>query len=212
MFLSKLVLNERSTQVHRDLANAHKLHQRIMQGFPDEQKVESPRQDWQILYRQEPDPQSNLILVQSNQEPDWSKLPSEYLEPEISEPCVKPIDISRWQLDSNHPLQFRIKVNPVKRDAKTRKLIPLYKREEHLAWFHHKAEQSGFQINTIDSIPVPNIIGSKGKGKGQIKLFSVLLQGQLQVRDREKFITAICQGIGKGRSYGCGLLSIAKYR
>lgn len=207
MFLSKLVLNERSTQVHRDLANAHKLHQRIMQGFPDEQKVESPRQDWQILYRQEPDPQSNLILVQSSQEPDWSKLPSGYL---MDQTDIKPIDISSWQFSSDQPLQFRIKVNPVKRDAKTRKLIPLYKREDHLAWFNRKAEQCGFQISTIDSIPVPNIIGSKGKGKGKIKIFAVLLQGQLQVRDREKFITAISQGIGKGRSYGCGLISIAK--
>jgi CRISPR system Cascade subunit CasE len=122
------------------------------------------------------------------------------------------MDLSNWQLDSNQPLRFRIKVNPVKRDAKTRKLIPLYKRDEHLAWFHRKAEQYGFQPNSVDSIPVPNITGSKGKGSGRIKIFAVLLQGQLQVVNREKFITAICQGIGKGRSYGCGLLSIAKYR
>ena len=207
MFLSKLVLNELNRKVYLDLGNAHKFHQRIMQGFPD-QEVEFPRQDWQILYRQEPEPLSNVILVQSNQEPDWSKLPDGYLLEDKT--SVKPVDLSHWQLDST--LRFRIKVNPVKRDAKTRKLIPLYKRDEHLAWFHRKAEQNGFQLNSVDSIPVPNITGSKGKRSGRIKIFAVLLQGQLQVRDREKFITAICQGIGKGRSYGCGLLSIAKYQ
>lgn len=209
MFLSKLVLNELNRNVHYDLGNAHKLHQRIMQGFPD-QEMDFPRRDWQILYRQEPSPHSHIILVQSQQEPDWSQLPSGYLEPERLEPRFKPVDLSRWQLKPHQPLQFRIKVNPVKREAKSRKLFPLYKREDHIPWFQRKAEQHGFQVKTVDSIPVPNIVGSKGKGKGRIKIFAVLLQGQLQVIDREKFLEAVCQGIGKGRSYGCGLLSIAK--
>ena len=208
MFLSKLVLNELNRNVHYDLGNSHKLHQRIMQGFPDHHEMDFPRRDWQILYRQEPSPHSHIILVQSQQEPDWSQLPSDYLIENYSD--VKPIDLSRWQLKSHQPLQFRIKVNPVKRDAKTRKLVPLYKREDHIPWFQRKAEQNGFHVNTVDSIPVPNIVGSKGKGTGQIKIFAVLLQGQLQVIDQEKFLEAVCQGIGKGRSYGCGLLSIAK--
>ena len=77
MYLSKLVLNGGKMPVLRDLSNAHKFHQRIMQGFPDEADCVTPRQDWRVLYRQEPE--SDVVLVQSGVEPDWSKLPERYL-------------------------------------------------------------------------------------------------------------------------------------
>ncbi|NER00264.1 MAG: type I-E CRISPR-associated protein Cas6/Cse3/CasE, partial [Cyanothece sp. SIO2G6] len=81
MFLSKLVLNERNRQVQYDLGNAHKLHQQIMHAFPDEADQHSegwsPRQEWHILFRQEPD--SAVILVQADIEPNWAVLPDDYL-------------------------------------------------------------------------------------------------------------------------------------
>jgi CRISPR system Cascade subunit CasE len=88
MFLSKLVLNERNRQVQYDLGNVHRLHQQIMQAFPDEvgQHADgwNPRQKWNILFRQEPD--SAVILVQSNIEPNWSFLPDNYLCDRVSIP------------------------------------------------------------------------------------------------------------------------------
>lgn len=210
MFLSKLVLNDRLQKVHQDLANIHKLHQRIMQGFPDE-AVSSPRKDWQILYRQEPNPNSNILLVQSNCEPDWSRLPEGYLiPPRQREDQVKSFDLSSWNLSPNHVFQFRIKINPVKREAQSRKLIPLYKPADHLAWFQRKAQDYSFELQSIDSIPVPHIIGKKANNSGRIKIFAVLLQGQLRVQNSERFKIAMAQGIGKGKSYGCGLLSIQR--
>jgi CRISPR system Cascade subunit CasE len=38
----------------------------------------------------------------------------------------------------------------------------------------------------------------------------VLYQGILQVENSNLLFEAIRQGIGRGRSYGCGLLSIAR--
>lgn len=72
MFLSKLVLNERNKKVQKDLGNAHIFHQQIMHAFPDQadQRKDTnwnPRQQWNILFRQEQEPDSNIILVQSDQ-------------------------------------------------------------------------------------------------------------------------------------------------
>ncbi|MCG9890560.1 MAG: type I-E CRISPR-associated protein Cas6/Cse3/CasE [Thermosynechococcaceae cyanobacterium MS004] len=38
----------------------------------------------------------------------------------------------------------------------------------------------------------------------------MLYQGILQVEDPALLVEAIRQGIGRGRSYGCGLISIAR--
>jgi CRISPR system Cascade subunit CasE len=206
MHLSKLILNERDRKVRADLSNAHNMHRSIMQAFPDEQREKS-RADWNILFRQEPD--SNVILVQSDAEvePDWSQLPQGYL--------VRPADVKPFNLQANHiksgqTFQFRLKANPSKRDHQTRKIIGLYRQIDQLAWLEKQASQHGFVLHSVDTIPTPNIFGLKNKGISPIKIQSVLFQGILQVSDPILLIEAIHVGIGRGRSYGCGLLSIAR--
>ena len=203
MYLSKLVLNEHETAVHRDLGNTHKLHQRIMQGFPDDQG-DNPRQAWNILYRQEPD--SLVVLVQSTIAPDWSRLPPDYLLKSDN----KEIRWDTTHFATGNLYQFRLKANPSKRDKATGKLIGMFRREDQIAWLERKASQHGFQAMGIDVIPVPNLFGTKTKGSAPIRIHSVIFQGFLQVTDPVQFIQSIEKGIGRGRSYGCGLLSIAK--
>jgi CRISPR system Cascade subunit CasE len=206
MYLSKLILNERDRKVRADLGNAHNMHRSIMQAFPDEQREKS-RADWNILFRQEPD--SNVILVQSDAEvePDWSQLPQGYL---VRAADVKPFNLQANHIKSRQTFQFRLKANPSKRDHQTRKIIGLYKQIDQLAWLEKQASQHGFVLHGVDTILTPNIFGLKNKGSSPIKIQSVLFQGILQVSDPILFIEAIHAGIGRGRSYGCGLLSIAK--
>jgi CRISPR system Cascade subunit CasE len=203
MYLSQLILNERQSLVYRDLNNAHKLHQRIMQGFPD-QETTTPRQDWHILYRQEPD--SLTILVQSAITPDWERLPGGYL----ASAAVKSFELSPAVLKPGTLYQFRLQANPSKRDSKTRKIIGLYKQEDQLNWLQKRSEGWGFNCLAVDPIPVANTYGKKANQPGKISIHGVLFQGTLQVIDPDKFISTLTTGIGRGKSYGCGLLSIAK--
>lgn len=205
MYLSKLVLNERDRKVRSDLSNAYNLHRSIMQAFPDEHH-ENPRADWNILFRQELD--SDVILVQSDSEiePDWTQLPQGYLANHV----IKPFDLKASQLKPGQIFQFRLKANPSKRDKQSGKLIGMFHRPDQEAWLTRKGTQYGFAIETVDVIPTPNLYGTKAKETSSIKIFTVLYQGTLQVSDPTLFFEAIRQGIGRGRSYGCGLLSIAK--
>ena len=176
-----------------------------MQAFPDEHQ-ENPRADWNILFRQELD--SDVILVQSDSqiEPDWTQLPQGYLV----NYSIKPFDLQTNQLKLGQIFQFRLKANPSKRDKQSGKLIGMFHRPDQEAWLARKGNQYGFAIETVDVIPTPNLYGTKAKGTSPIKIFTVLYQGTLQVSDPILFLKAIRQGIGRGRSYGCGLLSIAK--
>ncbi|MGB8702914.1 MAG: type I-E CRISPR-associated protein Cas6/Cse3/CasE [Thermosynechococcaceae cyanobacterium] len=205
MYLSKLVLNERDRKVRSDLGNAHNLHRSIMQAFPDENRTNS-RSDWNVLFRQEPD--SDVILVQSDAdiEPDWTQLPAGYLANHVA----KPFDLQASQLKPGQIFQFRLKANPSKRDKQSGKLIGMFHRPDQEVWIARKGTQSGFKIETVDVIPTPKVYGERAKETAPIQIFTVLYQGTLQVSDPTLFVEAIRQGVGRGRSYGCGLLSIAK--
>ena len=206
MYLSKLELNLKHPKVQQDLSNAHALHQRIMQGFPDEQR-ERARADWHILFRHEPD--SNIVLVQSVtvDPPNWQRLPPGYLT-RIHQP--KCLDAMLERLHQDQILQFRLKANPSKRSKVTTKTVALTRKQERLSWLERQATRSGFHLVEADQIPVPNIYGRKPKSSSSIQIICVLFQGVLQITNVELFRKALQQGIGRGRSYGCGLLSIAK--
>jgi len=204
MYLSKLVLNGRNVQVQKDLSNAHKFHQRMMQAFPDEQR-DRPREDWNVLFRQEVD--SDVVLVQSSIEPDWLRLSQGYL---ISH-AAKAWDVQADQL-VDRVFQFRLKANPSKRDNQTRKTIGLFHRPDQLAWLERQGERCGFRLRGVDVIPSPNVFGLKGNGSSPIRMTTALYQGVLEVTEPRIFLTAIQQGIGRGKSYGCGLLSIARFQ
>lgn len=211
MFLSKLVLNERSRKVQKDLGNAHKLHQQIMQAFPDQanqhsEKNWNPRQEWKILFRQEPD--SNIILVQSALEPDWSQLPQEYLKQHV----IKPVNYTAEQFGVGRVLQFRLRANPSKRDKATRKTVGFFRQVDQLSWLDRQSNRCGFRLHGTDVMPSPNVFGQKEQGKSPIRITTTLYQGILEITDAERFSEVVCQGLGRGKSYGCGLLSVARYR
>lgn len=206
MYLSQLVLNSRQSQVHRELGNAHKFHQRIMQAFPDEATRDRPREDWHILFRQEPD--SDVVLVQSEIAPDWSKLPDQYLRHH----AIKPMSLTVESLSDNPVFQFRLRANPSKRDNKTKKTIGFYHRSDQLAWLERQGDRCGFRLLNADVIPSPNVFGIKKKGIPPIRMTTALFQGVLQVTAPASFLSVIHQGLGRGKSYGCGLLSLARFR
>ena len=210
MFLSQLILNDHARKVRRDLGNAHELHRQIMQAFPDEAEQHAsedwnPRQAWNILFRQESD--SNMILIQSAIEPDWSKLPEGYVQRENTKPIV--YDTNNFE--PGKVLQFRLRANPSKRDNKTRKTVGYFKPADQLAWLQRQSDRNGFRLHGVDVIPSPNVFGRK-QGKSPIRISTALYQGILEVTDGSAFTQALCQGLGRGKAYGCGLLSVARYR
>lgn len=209
MYLTKLELNGRNRLVQYELSNAHKLHQRIMQAFPDEQR-DRPREDWNILFRQEPD--SEVVLVQSDLEPDWSKLPSQYLADRAELPAVKFFTFGVDQVSVGKIFQFRLRANPSKRDNQTKKAIGLWHAADQEAWLKRQGERCGFKLHGVDVIPSSNLFGLKGDKSAPIRISTALYQGILEVSEPDQFLNVVQRGIGRGKSYGCGLLSIARFQ
>ena len=109
--------------------------------------------------------------------------------------------------------RFKVIVNPTKREKETKKLIAIRGREAIAHWFMNNAPKRwGFEVIPeylqVDSV---NILQFKAKQDRTITIGQASVQGILNVTDREQFVHSFTHGIGRGHSYGCGLLQIVPF-
>jgi CRISPR system Cascade subunit CasE len=211
MFLSKLALNPRSRQARRELADPYQLHRTVLAAFPDEAEGGLGR----VSFRVDTDRCTGLstVLVQSAAAPDWSGLRAagDYL---LADPESKEFAPS---FQRGRQLFFRLRANPtVKREGKRHAWL---REEDQVAWLQRKARgegknsrPAGFEVLSVRVVPEGVRRGRKGNGpdRRDLSLFSVLFEGILAVTDPDAFHDTLVQGIGSGKAFGFGLLSLAR--
>ena len=78
-------------------------------------------------------------------------------------------------------------------------------------WLLDRAAKHGFAL-TEDSFTVTRVRWhhfAKG-GTRPVSLLAVTYEGVLQVTDPEAFRNLLCQGMGRGKAYGLGLLTVMR--
>lgn len=107
------------------------------------------------------------------------------------------------------------------RDDKTRRRVSLQTEEARVGWLVRKGKDCGFTITDVQvKTGVPNlttsIIGKinayREKGKPPMTFGAVTFDGVLEVTDGDRFRDTLVKGIGTGKAYGFGLLSVAPVR
>jgi len=242
MYYSRLILNPRSRQVQRDLGDPYQLHRTILHGFPHGkvEVKRNDEEATGVLYRVDAHPQNGLpvLLVQSQTAPDWSFLQTitfqNYLLPTDprqgdENPAVKTRAIE-FQLGQT--LAFRLRANPTKRLSAGKgykgKRVGIYKEEEQLTWLQQRSVPCGFRLLHTQIIQGSKVqwaalreIEQNRKKTGEVSeekalpkpgLIEVQFDGILQVTDPTAFLTAVQAGIGSGKAFGFGLLSLAPVR
>ncbi len=180
MYLSRLILNPRSREVRRDLADCQALHARLMCAFPQVDGAKgSARAALGVLYRAESDPRSGLatVLVQSRSQPDWSRLPSGYLlqfGPDGPEnPACKEVSAAYAALGPGDVLIFRLLANPTRKIAtrsgpngerRNGQRVELRGEEAWHQWLARKGEQGGFRVLSVRARPC----SSAGDAPGEV--------------------------------------------
>ncbi len=222
MYLSRLVLNPRNQDVCRDLARPYDLHRTLLQAFPaGEVHTERAAEDAiGLLYRLDDDPRTgNLhLLVQSQQPPQWERLPAtDYLLPVAGNPALRELTL---HLRADQQLAFRLRANPTMRlptpqgSGAKGKRVGIYDEEAQLAWLARKGKQHGFlllqaQIRDDGKLKQAEAVRAKN-GVHNLELLSVQFDGFLQVIDPAALAHAVSAGIGSGKAFGFGLLSLAR--
>lgn len=106
---------------------------------------------------------------------------------------------------------FKVIVNPVRQNAKTRKLeIPPGKSGSGIrAWFEGKAGTWGFEARASQA---DFWIDRFRKPSGTVTLAKARIAGSLLVRNRDLFLKSFAGGLGRGKAFGCGLLQLRPVR
>jgi CRISPR system Cascade subunit CasE len=228
MFLSKLVLNLRHRQARHDLARPYEMHRTLMNNYPHP-RVE---QRCDLLFRLEPEQTgSPVVLVQTRDDPDWSSLPAGYL---LRRAEFKSIPLA---FSTSQRLRFRLRANPTRRVSEKNerlggvmagKRIGLTTETEQVRWLLNKGETGGFRVPGawVDAVEpesgaalqLPNFrvnVIPEGRDRNNKpghggEFVAVRFEGVLVVSDPNLFAEAVSSGIGSGKAFGFGLLSLAR--
>jgi len=180
-----------------------------------------------FLFRIDPQPAGNVvILVLSAIEPDW-----DYAFHNAGYLLAAPYEVKKYtpSVENGKRFRFRLMANPTIKIDTTRKQerqslsreewrskkgrhgkrVPV-RNEELFEWLVRKGEKCGFALGD-DVIIQPGYVymnktGEVGNGK---RLRSARYEGILEVINPEIFRETLVKGIGPGKAFGFGLLSLA---
>lgn len=156
-----------------------------------------------------------VILVQSAIKPDW-----EYAFYNARHLLAAPPEVKSFEprLSKGQCFRFRLVANPTRRlskkspDVKAEsigKRVPV-PTDQFIQWLARRGKLSGFSINNDYIVIIPSYVYvKKDKSSQGQHLRSVLYEGLLQITDPDAFRQTLIRGIGSGKAFGFGLLSLA---
>lgn len=239
LFLSRLCLNPLFAPALRFAADPYDIHLKLLATLPCVPKPKPATGDQPktagVLFRVDTSNTGPVVLIQTMTEPDWGAFkvaPRAFRCP----PKTKAYDP---KFTPGQRLAFRLLGQPAVRKSGRFGLRPNGKRmpgprqachndEERLAWLRRKGTQGGFAIETVGLSRVDwrNTKPMQAKG-GQVvetyeqarrrafgyehkRLDAVRFDGVLVVTDPVIFCATVAKGVGSGKAFGFGLLSIAR--
>lgn len=202
MHLTRLRLDPRSAQVRRDLADPYDMHRTLVRAFVADDAKAPPRFLWRVEpagNRSEP-----AVLVQSAHAADWSALAAQpgYLKL----PAATKVVSLEQLLQPEARYRFRLFANPtVTREGRRYGLVS---EDAQLAWLARQGERLGFAVEA--GLVTDSDVLTGRKGAMRISLQRACFEGILQILNVEALAGALSAGIGPGKAFGCGLLSLAR--
>ena len=161
----------------------------------------APNQGSKFLFRY--DKEEQLLILVSEYKPSFDYFNQFF---EINKDSIKQITYEdRFKnIKENEQYRFYIETNAVTRhDGKNQK--PVLEKENLISWMEQRANNNGFTILHTEEIETKTV-----KGKQSIPLYIAEFSGILQITDIEKFKNALINGVGRSKTYGCGLLWIER--
>ncbi|MFD9904074.1 type I-E CRISPR-associated protein Cas6/Cse3/CasE [Streptomyces sp. NPDC059063] len=218
-WLTRIVPDQRSREARCDLNSTETavvLHRRLMTLFPT-QAGPDPRARFGVLFRTEDTPTGVHILLQSTTEPDLSQLPTGY-----GNGTTRPLDALLNALRPGLTVHYRCVASAVRKPgATTRRLYNLpavvsLHGVDADEWWLRQADTAGLKPLTHLSHPLDTARGTRSPRNSlqpqRICHARTRFDGTATITDPEPLRKKITEGIGRGKAYGCGLLSIAPAR
>lgn len=203
MYLSRITLNTARRETMKALVSPNLFHGAVESSFDGERA----RRLWRIDDLNG----KKYILVVSEKAPDLQHFAEqfgfagEYETKEYAPFLERILDGGQWQ--------FRLTANPVvsKMNGKIMAHItPEYQKK----WLGSRAQKLGFSVDEAEFQTVQSrwydFRKKNGTGSSRVRLLSVTFEGILTVTDAGRFRETLCNGIGREKAYGQGLMTIIR--
>jgi CRISPR system Cascade subunit CasE len=224
--LTSLALDVRHRDVAKDLLDCNDLHRTVMRLVATDEPQPGPgatptlRGTTNTLFRLTVEPRKAELLVQSTHPLDHSRLPHGYAL------TRRDLDLAPLLARITHgsTVRYTLVAAPIKNVATTDrhghrtrgKKSPLKNLTEVTDWWNARLPRAGMEIHCNDGAPLlridpaPGAIGNKKHNHGQhvIRHRAFRISGIAAVTDPELACEAIVTGIGPGKAYGMGLLTV----
>lgn len=216
-YFSKFLINPQRRGARKLLSSPQALHAAVMATVPPDVKPE----DGRILWRLDITGHQYALYVLSPEKPDFSTLI------EQAGWDTRPGESAHYgrllaKLENGQEWGFRLTANPVKRQrGKGDKILPHVTPAQQSAWLRERAQQWGFEVIPVENqeiADIPLVTARKdlsfshrdSSGNiGKVTLRKAQFDGALRITDVELFRKALVNGMGRGKAYGMGLMTLA---
>lgn len=209
MYLSRVLLNVGLRETMKALASPSKFHGAIESSFSGEKK--------RRLWRLDTISGKQYILILSEDIPDLNEFASQYGY--VGKYETKDYSPLLDKIKTGDCWGFRLTANPTisKMSENSRgKVLAHITAKHQKEWLINRSENNGFSVEE-DSFTVVQSKWYRFYKKNfdkspAVQLLSVTFEGNLTITDENKFKETLCNGIGREKAYGMGLLTVVKRR
>lgn len=216
MYIARVKLNPRRAATKRLAANVNRLHGAVLNTVPPTGDDDRGRPQG-LLWRLDHGQHAHILYVASPVEPDLTAIQEEYGwvtgegAPEVRDYTPRLSNLSAGQMFS-----FRLAANPthkvVKDDSGRKSRVAHVTRRHKLDWLQRRGDALGFEIVSPELTSVsPTVFHRFRKERNTGNLVTVAVttfEGHLRVTDADRFRSALSEGVGRAKAYGCGLMTV----
>ena len=211
MNLMRMYLNPQRRDARKLLSSPQAMHAAVLSGFPPE--TEQGRLLWRLDGASTP--QTTLWIV-SGQRPDLTHLEEQAGWPSRSTTRSENYDGLLAALAAGQTWGFRTTVNPTHRGTHNgrKQIFAHVTVEQQTRWLLERqdrigaalVDQAGEQTFGLQSREMKKF----RRGTGTVTLAYATFTGVLKVTDADRLRETLVDGLGRGKAYGCGLLTLAR--
>ncbi|CAL9381768.1 hypothetical protein SUDANB121_01082 [Nocardiopsis dassonvillei] len=221
-WLTKITPDLSSRRARAAFANAGELHRLLIALASEhlgEEPMDSPRQHAGLLFRVDEGRTGPVLLAQSH-----GRLALDRLGAGFGQTAERDLSPFLEGLEKGLEVRYRLAAAPCKRLGKSEKNTerlgerarpgvhaytrPLYGADAE-QWWRERAGRYGLEPHEVLSTGMGPALDPGRSGRRNVRLHMTRFDGFAVVNDPEAVRRAVVEGVGRGKSFGCGMLSLA---
>lgn len=221
MYLTRFRFNPARRGARKLLESPQALHAAVLGCFmsPEDHTTEQARTLWRV--DRAPHAHEVLLYISSPTPPDLTAIVEQAGWPTIDTWTTRPYAPFLATLDKDQVWAFRLTANPVHdgrkdKDSKDTQRFGAVTAAQQERWLLNRAQRNGFAIcSTSDGNP--NLVVrdrqtrtfTRNRGERPVTLTMATYEGILRVEEPDQLRRLLVRGLGHGKAYGCGLMTLA---